>query len=186
MKGSRNGAELTHNKSSEVVTLVTVCHFQEVKRTGQSNIEHTPLLAFDSKRNMHIHCVQNMALGTESNMEGPKKHQEPVRHNTGALGCASGSAFLGESLIWLQCWTGPAVVERRQFSSLKACLSVAGSWVPGGDECLRGGCAKKIWLAAEQLASAANSDWLAQEDPNYSTTAVSIIAAAGAVWAIRH
>lgn len=58
--------------------------------------------------------------------------------------------------------------------------------VPGGDECPRGGCAKKIWLAAEQLASAANSDWLAQEDPNYSTTAVSIIAAAGAARAIRH
>lgn len=58
--------------------------------------------------------------------------------------------------------------------------------VPGGDECPRGGCAKKMWLAAEQLASAANSDWLAQEDPNYSTTAVSIIAAAGAARAIRH
>lgn len=55
-----------------------------------------------------------------------------------------------------------------------------------GDECLRGGCAKKIWLAAEHLASAANSAWLAQEDPNYSTTAVSIIAAAGAARAIRH
>lgn len=58
--------------------------------------------------------------------------------------------------------------------------------VPGGDECLWEGYAKKMWLAAEQLASAANSDCLAQEDPNYSTTAVAIIAAAGAAWAIRH
>lgn len=98
--------------------------------------------------------------------------------------------FLGESLGWLQRWMGPAVVGRRQFSSSKGCLSVAGGWeermgsrrgrVPERRVC------QKDLSGTEQLASAASSDWLAQEDPNYSRIAVSIMAAAGAVWAIRH
>lgn len=46
--------------------------------------------------------------------------------DAGASGRALGSAFLGESLSRLQHWTGPAVVERRQFSLSTARLSVAG------------------------------------------------------------
>lgn len=119
-------------------------------------------------------------------MEGLKQQQVSVGWDTGLLGCALGSAFLGESLGWLQRWRGPAAVERRQFSSSKTQRLGREGRVPGGAECPREGCAKKMWLAAEQLASAANSDCLAQEDPNYSTTAVAIIAAAGAARAIRH
>lgn len=99
------------------------------------------------------------------------------------LGCA----FLEQSLGWLQHRT---VVQRRQFASSEACLSVAGSQEERmgsrrGRE-LRGAGARKMWLAAEQLASAARSDRLAQEGPNYSTTAVSIIAVAGAARAVKH
>lgn len=99
----------------------------------------------------------------------------------------SSCAYLGGSLGWLQRRT---VVQRRQFSSSKACLSVAGSQEERmgsrrGRE-LRGAGARKLWLAAEQLASAARSDRLAQEGPNYSTTAVSVIAAAGAARAVKH
>lgn len=81
---------------------------------------------------------------------------------------------------------GEAIFFMGSSSQLSSLVVEQRGWAPGGDECPRGGCAKKILLAAEQLASAANSDWLAQEDPNYSTTAVSIITAAGAVWARRH
>lgn len=98
---------------------------------------------------------------------------------------SSGKATAGCSVGWgRQWWKGGDFLCQKP----ARVLPVAGKRgrVPGGDECPRGGCAKKIWLAAEQLASAANSDWLAQEDPNYSTTAVSIIAAAGAARAIRH
>lgn len=96
-----------------------------------------------------------------------------------------GKASSGFNVEWgWQWWKGGKFLHPKPIRALPA-LGKRGQ-DPGGDECLIGGCAKKMWLAAEQLASAANSDWLAQEDPNYSTTAVSIIAAAGAARAIRH
>lgn len=96
------------------------------KGQGRAILNILPPLCFDTKRNVHLHYVQNVASGRENNMEGQEQQQVPVGWNTGALGCASGSAFLWESLGWPQLWTGPAAVEKRQFSSSKASPSVAG------------------------------------------------------------
>lgn len=59
-------------------------------------------------------------------------------------------------------------------------------WIPGKDGCRRGRCAKKMFLAMEQLAAMADADWPAQEDPNCSTTAAFIITAPEAVQTRRH
>lgn len=54
------------------------------------------------------------------------------------------------------------------------------------DKCLQGRYAKKMFLAMEQLASRADADWAAHEDPNCSTTAAFIITATEAVQTRRH
>lgn len=135
-----------HNESflmcdSVVVTLVTVwVIIRSGKGQGRTILNILPPLSFDTKRNAHIHYVQNVASSSENNMEGLKQQQVPVGQDTRPLGCTLGSAFLGESLGRLQCCTGPAAVERRQFSSLKAHPTIAGGreertgsrrgWVP--------------------------------------------------------
>lgn len=63
--------------------------------------------------------MQNVASGRESHMEGLKQQQVSVGWDMGLSGCGLGSAFLGESLGWLQHWRRPAAVERRQFPSSK-------------------------------------------------------------------
>lgn len=171
---------------SEAVTLVTVCIiFRRGKRADYSNLEHIPPYLLILKEIAHPLCAkcgfwQGKPHGRTETAAGL------CGMGHGAVGLCFGLRF-PRGKPWL------AAALERASSGGKEAISfiknpVAGKRgrVPGGDECLREGYAKKMWLAAEQLASAANSDCLAQEDPNYSTTAVAIIAAAGAAWAIRH
>lgn len=64
-------------------------------------------------------------------------------------------------------------------------IPVAGDRIETGreEECWGGRDAKETFLAMEQLAFCSHWDWLAQEDPNYCTTAASIITVTGALWA---
>lgn len=93
---------------SEVVTLVTLwVIIRRGKGQGTTVLNmhpsFLPPLSFDAKRNVHIGMVQNVASGSENSMKGLKQQQVPVGQDREVLGCAPGSAFLGESLVWLQC-----------------------------------------------------------------------------------
>jgi len=125
-KVKRQGNESFLMCDSEVVTLWVI--IRRGKGQGKAILNISTPLSFDTKRNMHIRYVQTVASGSENKVEGLKQQQVPVGWDTGALGCALGSAFPWESLGWLQRWTGPAAEERTQFSSSKACLSVASGW----------------------------------------------------------
>lgn len=130
---------------SEVVTLLTVrVIIRRGKGQGSTILNIHPLLPlafiFWCKKKCAHPCCAKSGFWQRKQHERAETAAGPCRTGQGGIGLCMGSAFLGESLVWLQCWTGLAVVERRQISSSKARPSIAGAreermgsrrgWVP--------------------------------------------------------